>query len=94
MPCPLTNACPCTVILAVRQLCARLSQAAPAPSVDKSSLSKLRKETGFAFSNCRKALVLHDNDFDKVEGLGELELMLQHQFKFSNVQTKVEILII
>lgn len=35
-------------------------------TVDKQTLARLRKETGFTFSNCRKALVLYDSDFDKV----------------------------
>ncbi|KAF6040027.1 TSFM [Bugula neritina] len=43
----------------------RSCQTKAAPSVDKNSLSKLRKQTGYAFSNCRKALLMHDNDFDK-----------------------------
>lgn len=42
------------------------SQEAPAPSIDKNLLSKLRKQTGFAFSNCRKALVVNDNNFEQV----------------------------
>ena len=35
-------------------------------AVDKSLLGKLRKQTGYTFSNCRKALELHDNDVEKV----------------------------
>lgn len=33
---------------------------------NKSLLAKLRKKTGYAFSNCKKALELHPNDIDKV----------------------------
>ncbi|XP_021921981.1 elongation factor Ts, mitochondrial isoform X2 [Zootermopsis nevadensis] len=36
-------------------------------SVNKSVLGKLRKKTGYTFANCRKALVLYDNDMDKAE---------------------------
>ncbi|OWF35480.1 elongation factor Ts, mitochondrial-like isoform X3 [Mizuhopecten yessoensis] len=36
-------------------------------AVDKASLSKLRKKTGIAFMNCRKALEKFDNDIDKAE---------------------------
>ncbi|XP_051168786.1 elongation factor Ts, mitochondrial [Leptopilina boulardi] len=34
---------------------------------DKSLLAKLRKKTGYTFSNCKKALELHQNDLDKAE---------------------------
>ena len=54
---------------AARQLVVKLSQATSAPPVDKTFLSKLRKQTGFAFNNCRKALVLNNNDFEKVTKL-------------------------
>ncbi|XP_067948350.1 elongation factor Ts, mitochondrial-like [Watersipora subatra] len=58
--------------VARHQLCAKYCQKAATLPVDKNSLSKLRKQTGFAFSNCRKALVLHDNDVDKaLEWLNE-----------------------
>lgn len=33
----------------------------------KSLLSKLRKKTGYTFTNCKKALDLHDNDLQKAE---------------------------
>jgi len=33
---------------------------------NKSLLAKLRKKTGYTFSNCRKALTMHDNDMEKV----------------------------
>ncbi|XP_034943364.1 elongation factor Ts, mitochondrial [Chelonus insularis] len=36
-------------------------------SSNKSLLAKLRKKTGYTFSNCKKALELHDNDFGKAE---------------------------
>jgi len=32
----------------------------------QSNLAKLRKATGYSFSNCRKALELHSNDVEKV----------------------------
>ncbi|XP_033208830.1 elongation factor Ts, mitochondrial [Belonocnema kinseyi] len=34
---------------------------------NKSLLGKLRKRTGYTFSNCKKALELHQNDLDKAE---------------------------
>lgn len=34
---------------------------------NKSLLAKLRKKTGYAISNCKKALDLHSNDLDKAE---------------------------
>ena len=37
-----------------------------APNVDKNLLSKLRKQTGIPFINCKKALSKFDNDFDQV----------------------------
>ncbi|XP_003699964.1 elongation factor Ts, mitochondrial [Megachile rotundata] len=33
----------------------------------KTLLSKLRKKTGYTFTNCKKALELHDNDIQKAE---------------------------
>ncbi|XP_022189109.2 elongation factor Ts, mitochondrial [Nilaparvata lugens] len=36
-------------------------------SQNKSLLSKLRKKTGFTFSNCRKALEVNDNNLEKAE---------------------------
>ena len=39
---------------------------AEASSVDKNLLSKLRKQTGVPFINCKKALSKFDNDFDQV----------------------------
>ncbi|CAG0917432.1 unnamed protein product, partial [Notodromas monacha] len=45
-----------------------LSTVAPnVASVEKSSLSILRKKTGYSFLNCKKALALHDNDIAKSE---------------------------
>jgi len=32
----------------------------------KSVLAKLRKKTGYTFSNCRKALIMHNDDVEKV----------------------------
>lgn len=37
-------------------------------STNKSLLAKLRKKTGYTFSNCKKALEMHENDMDKVRG--------------------------
>ena len=34
--------------------------------VNKSLLAQLRKSTGYSISHCKKALVQHDNDVDKV----------------------------
>ncbi|XP_043475854.1 elongation factor Ts, mitochondrial [Leptopilina heterotoma] len=34
---------------------------------NKSLLAKLRKKTGYTFSNCKKALELHQNDLEKAE---------------------------
>nr|XP_012230253.1 PREDICTED: elongation factor Ts, mitochondrial [Linepithema humile]XP_012230254.1 PREDICTED: elongation factor Ts, mitochondrial [Linepithema humile] len=34
---------------------------------NKSLLAKLRKKTGYTFSNCKKALELHENDVNKAE---------------------------
>ncbi|XP_045592836.2 elongation factor Ts, mitochondrial [Procambarus clarkii] len=36
-------------------------------AVDKNHLAKLRKQTGFSISNCKKALEMHNNDFEKAE---------------------------
>ncbi|XP_076670013.1 elongation factor Ts, mitochondrial [Andrena cerasifolii] len=36
-------------------------------SSKKTLLAKLRKKTGYTFVSCKKALELHDNDFDKAE---------------------------
>ena len=33
---------------------------------EKSALATLRKKTGYTFSNCKKALELHNNDLIKV----------------------------
>jgi hypothetical protein len=33
---------------------------------DKSLLGKLRKKTGYTFSNCKKALEVNGNDYEKV----------------------------
>ncbi|KAK3748106.1 hypothetical protein RRG08_040587 [Elysia crispata] len=38
-----------------------------APNVDKNLLSKLRKQTGIPFINCKKALSKFDNDFDQAK---------------------------
>ncbi|GFR65528.1 elongation factor Ts, mitochondrial [Elysia marginata] len=38
-----------------------------APNVDKNLLSKLRKQTGVPFINCKKALSKFDNDFDQAK---------------------------
>nr|CAD7435212.1 unnamed protein product [Timema monikensis] len=35
--------------------------------LNKSVLAKLRKKTGYTFSNCKKALELHNNDLEKAE---------------------------
>lgn len=35
-------------------------------AVDKGSLAKLRKKTGFSMSNCKKALEINENDLAKV----------------------------
>lgn len=35
-------------------------------ATNKSLLAKLRKKTGYTFTNCKKALELHENDLDKV----------------------------
>lgn len=34
---------------------------------NKSLLAKLRKKTGYTFTNCKKALELHENDIEKAE---------------------------
>ncbi|KAK8754042.1 hypothetical protein OTU49_008885 [Cherax quadricarinatus] len=34
-------------------------------AVDKGQLAKLRKQTGFSISNCKNALEMHGNDFEK-----------------------------
>ncbi|KYM93366.1 PREDICTED: elongation factor Ts, mitochondrial [Cyphomyrmex costatus] len=36
-------------------------------ATNKSLLAKLRKKTGYTFTNCKKALELHENDMDKAE---------------------------
>ncbi|XP_063242495.1 elongation factor Ts, mitochondrial [Bacillus rossius redtenbacheri] len=36
-------------------------------SVNKGSLAKLRKSTGYTFANCKKALQLHNNDITQAE---------------------------
>ncbi|XP_018306287.1 elongation factor Ts, mitochondrial isoform X1 [Mycetomoellerius zeteki] len=36
-------------------------------ATNKSLLAKLRKKTGYTFTNCKKALELHENDLDKAE---------------------------
>ncbi|XP_012285738.1 elongation factor Ts, mitochondrial [Orussus abietinus] len=36
-------------------------------SSNKALLAKLRKKTGYTFSNCKKALELHENDLQKAE---------------------------
>lgn len=35
-------------------------------AVEKSPLGTLRKQTGYSFSNCKKALELNNNDVGKV----------------------------
>lgn len=35
-------------------------------AAEKSQLAALRKKTGYTFSNCKKALELHNNDLNKV----------------------------
>lgn len=35
-------------------------------AAEKSALATLRKKTGYTFSNCKKALELHQNDLVKV----------------------------
>lgn len=35
-------------------------------TTNKALLAKLRKKTGYAFSNCKKALEMHENDLEKV----------------------------
>jgi translation elongation factor EF-Ts len=39
---------------------------AAAAAVEKSSLAKLRKNTGYSFSRCKEALEKHDNDLKTV----------------------------
>ena len=36
------------------------------PAVEKSSLAKLRKRTGYSFSKCKEALEKHQNDLKEV----------------------------
>jgi len=36
-------------------------------AVDKGSLAKLRKKTGFTIGNCKKALEMHENNIEKAE---------------------------
>jgi len=36
-------------------------------AVDKGSLAKLRKKTGFTLGNCKKALEMHENNIEKAE---------------------------
>lgn len=38
----------------------------------KSHLAKLRKKTGYTFSNCKKALDMHNNDLEQVRNLFDL----------------------
>lgn len=48
--------------LAVRLLSSKQQESV---KVDKSLLSKLRKETGFGFAKCMESLQLCNNDYDK-----------------------------
>lgn len=36
---------------------------------EKSQLAALRKKTGYTFTNCKKALELHNNDLTQVGGI-------------------------
>ncbi|BFZ22106.1 hypothetical protein BsWGS_25145 [Bradybaena similaris] len=49
------------------QLSKRGFSTAAAEKVDKTLLSKLRKQTGIPFINCKKALAKFDNDFDQAK---------------------------
>ena len=57
------------VVCSLRYYCT----AASPQAVDKSTLSKLRKKTGFPLLNCRKALEKFDNDLKQVKGILVLE---------------------
>lgn len=46
-------------------------------SVDKGALAKLRKKTGFTLANCKKALVMHENDIEKAEAWLQTEAQAQ-----------------
>lgn len=46
-------------------------------AVDKGALAKLRKKTGFTLSNCKKALVEHENDIEKAEAWLQTEAQAQ-----------------
>ncbi|XP_069954661.1 elongation factor Ts, mitochondrial isoform X2 [Cherax quadricarinatus] len=46
-------------------------------AVDKGQLAKLRKQTGFSISNCKNALEMHGNDFEKAESWLQKEALSQ-----------------
>lgn len=51
-------------------------------STKKTLLSKLRKKTGYAFVNCKKALELHNNDIEKVKYLTNYNRNIVNFFKY------------
>lgn len=46
-------------------------------AVDKGALAKLRKKTGFTLGNCKKALVMNENDIEKAEAWLKTEAQAQ-----------------
>lgn len=61
---------PCLIIQILVQVCRNLIRNVHTNeakwAIEKSLLAKLRKKTGYTFTNCKKALEMHDNDISKV----------------------------
>ncbi|KAK9727692.1 Elongation factor TS [Popillia japonica] len=50
-----------------KQIARYLHVGRPCFAVEKALLAKLRKKTGYTFTNCKKALEMHENDITKAE---------------------------
>lgn len=53
----------------VKQIARHLHLGKPYSAIEKAILAKLRKKTGYTFTNCKKALEMHGNDIGKVNKL-------------------------
>ncbi|GJQ69705.1 hypothetical protein Trydic_g22276 [Trypoxylus dichotomus] len=54
-------------MMLIKQIARYLHPGKPCFAVEKALLAKLRKRTGYTFTNCKKALEMHENDIIKAE---------------------------
>uniref|UniRef100_A0A0B7ADC3 Elongation factor Ts, mitochondrial n=1 Tax=Arion vulgaris TaxID=1028688 RepID=A0A0B7ADC3_9EUPU len=70
------------------QLSCRSFSVAVVEKADKAMLSKLRKQTGIPFINCRKALIKFDNDFNQAKKWLLEEAQKEGWAKATKLQTR------